>query len=271
MLWRPAYGRKREYATRRLRWATHASPVQTAGPAERVRRFRRWAKSSFAPTQGLNRPSRSPGQDRSLSPPRCSPPSPRFPIRVVARGSASPAILPRRLRPSWPMDTVLAMAEWGASQSPQLLQTLGFPMGQTPHQSTLARLFQRLNPSVTPPSGARSLLRMRRDPRYAAAMPAVDGTAGASKPSRIRPPGSCRASLPSATTRASSSPGTDYPRWHQSRGRIDRRTAPDRPDRLVRPRLHRRRALLPTSTLSAGRPCTRGLPLAGQSQPTGPP
>ena len=43
--------------------------------------------------------------------------------------------------------SVLAMAEWGASQSPQLLQTLGFPMGQTPHQSTLARLFQRLDPA----------------------------------------------------------------------------------------------------------------------------
>jgi predicted transposase YbfD/YdcC len=44
-------------------------------------------------------------------------------------------------------DSVLAMAEWAASQSADLLCALGFPTGRTPHQSTLARLFQRLDPA----------------------------------------------------------------------------------------------------------------------------
>lgn len=42
--------------------------------------------------------------------------------------------------------SVLAIAEWGASQSHDLLQQLGFSKGATPHQSTLQRLFQRLDP-----------------------------------------------------------------------------------------------------------------------------
>jgi predicted transposase YbfD/YdcC len=42
--------------------------------------------------------------------------------------------------------SVLAIAEWGASQHPELLRTLGFPNGVTPHQSTIQRLFGKLNP-----------------------------------------------------------------------------------------------------------------------------
>ncbi|MDO8671650.1 MAG: ISAs1 family transposase [Dehalococcoidia bacterium] len=42
--------------------------------------------------------------------------------------------------------TVLAIAEWGASQHSNLLLILGFPDGVTPHQSTLQRLFGKLNP-----------------------------------------------------------------------------------------------------------------------------
>ncbi|CCF85964.1 ISAs1 family transposase [Nitrolancea hollandica] len=42
--------------------------------------------------------------------------------------------------------SVLAIAEWGASQSPTLLAAFGFPKGVTPHQSTLQRLFRRLDP-----------------------------------------------------------------------------------------------------------------------------
>lgn len=41
--------------------------------------------------------------------------------------------------------SVLAIAEWGASQDAPLLAALGFPDGVTPHQSTLARLFRRLD------------------------------------------------------------------------------------------------------------------------------
>jgi predicted transposase YbfD/YdcC len=42
--------------------------------------------------------------------------------------------------------SVLAIAEWGKSQSPDLLAQLGFPDGVTPHQSTLQRLLLRLDP-----------------------------------------------------------------------------------------------------------------------------
>ena len=39
--------------------------------------------------------------------------------------------------------SVLAIAEWGARQSPALLRTLGFPAGRTPCQSTLQRVFSK--------------------------------------------------------------------------------------------------------------------------------
>ena len=41
--------------------------------------------------------------------------------------------------------SVLAIAEWGARQSPDLLRSLGFPDGRTPCQSTLQRLFSQLD------------------------------------------------------------------------------------------------------------------------------
>jgi predicted transposase YbfD/YdcC len=44
--------------------------------------------------------------------------------------------------------SVLAMAEWGTSQRPDLLHALGFPDGVTPHQSTLQRLFRKLHPDT---------------------------------------------------------------------------------------------------------------------------
>ncbi len=44
--------------------------------------------------------------------------------------------------------SVLAMAEWGARQSPEVLRTLGFPEGRTPCQSTLRRLFRKLDGHV---------------------------------------------------------------------------------------------------------------------------
>jgi predicted transposase YbfD/YdcC len=44
--------------------------------------------------------------------------------------------------------SVLAIAEWGARQSPDLLRTLGFPDGRTPCQSTLQRLFSKLDGHV---------------------------------------------------------------------------------------------------------------------------
>ena len=44
--------------------------------------------------------------------------------------------------------SVLAIAEWGANQPDRLLQPLGFPDGVTPHQSTLHRLFRKLDPDA---------------------------------------------------------------------------------------------------------------------------
>lgn len=41
--------------------------------------------------------------------------------------------------------SVLAIAEWGARQREEVLTTLGFPRGRTPCQSTLQRLFRKLD------------------------------------------------------------------------------------------------------------------------------
>ena len=41
----------------------------------------------------------------------------------------------------------LAIAEWGARQEKAIHQALGFTRGATPHQTTIQRLFQRLNPA----------------------------------------------------------------------------------------------------------------------------
>src|SRR3989440_11993872 len=39
----------------------------------------------------------------------------------------------------------LAIAEWGAGQSDEIKKALGFENGVTPHQTTIQRLFRRLN------------------------------------------------------------------------------------------------------------------------------
>lgn len=44
--------------------------------------------------------------------------------------------------------SVLAIAEWGAGQCRDLLKALGFADGVTPHQSTLQRLFRKLDPDA---------------------------------------------------------------------------------------------------------------------------
>jgi hypothetical protein len=59
--------------------------------------------------------------------------------------------------------SVLAIAEWGRGQRREVLHALGFPSGVTPHQTTLQRLFRRLDPTAVataltryfdPPAGA---------------------------------------------------------------------------------------------------------------------
>jgi predicted transposase YbfD/YdcC len=42
--------------------------------------------------------------------------------------------------------SLLAIAQFGRRQSPAVLAALGFPAGRAPHQSTLQRLFRRLDP-----------------------------------------------------------------------------------------------------------------------------
>ncbi len=42
--------------------------------------------------------------------------------------------------------SVLAIAEWGKAQSEETKQALGFKKGITPHQTTLHRVFRRLDP-----------------------------------------------------------------------------------------------------------------------------
>jgi predicted transposase YbfD/YdcC len=42
--------------------------------------------------------------------------------------------------------SVLAIAQFGKRQSPAILAALGFPAGRAPHQSTLQRLFRKLDP-----------------------------------------------------------------------------------------------------------------------------
>jgi predicted transposase YbfD/YdcC len=80
----------------------------------------------------------------------------RFSLRAIL-ALAVVAILSNHL-------SVLAIAQWGKRQSPALLAALGFPDGITPHQTTVQRLFRKLDPlplaaaltacfAPTPPSG----------------------------------------------------------------------------------------------------------------------
>jgi predicted transposase YbfD/YdcC len=62
----------------------------------------------------------------------------RFPL-VAILALAVAALLSNHL-------SVLAIAQWGKSQSPAVLAALGFPDGVTPHQTTLQRLFRKLDP-----------------------------------------------------------------------------------------------------------------------------
>jgi predicted transposase YbfD/YdcC len=62
----------------------------------------------------------------------------RFPL-VAILALAVAALLSNHL-------SVLAIAQWGKRQSPALLAALGFGDGVTPHQTTLQRLFRKLDP-----------------------------------------------------------------------------------------------------------------------------
>jgi hypothetical protein len=51
----------------------------------------------------------------------------------------------------------LAIAEWGAGQSEEVKKALGFEKGVTPHQSTIQRLFRKLNVEELEEAGRRSV------------------------------------------------------------------------------------------------------------------
>lgn len=69
--------------------------------------------------------------------PRC-PHGRRFPLAALL-ALALTALLSNHL-------SILAIAQWGKRQSPATLAALGFLEGITPHQSTLHRLFRKLDP-----------------------------------------------------------------------------------------------------------------------------
>ena len=76
--------------------------------------------------------------------------------------------------------SLLAIAEWGASQPGHVLQPLGFPEGVTPHQSTLHRLFRRLDPVALSTALSRGFDRATAPPHQrvrGAAGVAIDGKA----------------------------------------------------------------------------------------------
>ncbi len=62
----------------------------------------------------------------------------RFPLAAIL-ALAVVALLANHL-------SVLAIAQWGKRQSPAVLAALGFPDGVTPHQTTMQRLFRKLDP-----------------------------------------------------------------------------------------------------------------------------
>src|SRR5919199_6718879 len=65
--------------------------------------------------------------------------STRFPLAAMLALTVS-ALLANHL-------SVLAVAQWGAAQTPEVLQALGFGAGVAPHQTTLHRLLRRLDPA----------------------------------------------------------------------------------------------------------------------------
>jgi predicted transposase YbfD/YdcC len=61
----------------------------------------------------------------------------RFPLAAILALAVSALLSDQR--------SVLAIAQWGARQRPAVLRALGFPEARTPHQSTLQRLFRKLD------------------------------------------------------------------------------------------------------------------------------
>lgn len=103
--------------------------------------------------------------------------------------------------------SVLAIAQFGADAPRALRQALGFPDGRTPQQSTLHRLFAKLNPDAVITVLAHACGQVVPAPNERASQGvAIDGKAqrGDLPPTRLR--ARSIASAPTATTSVSSSP-----------------------------------------------------------------
>jgi predicted transposase YbfD/YdcC len=95
----------------------------------------------------------------------------RFPLAAVLSLAVAAILANHR--------SVLAIAQWGAGQSRAVLTALGFPTEVTPHQTTLQRLFCRLDPealSVALASAVASVTSPPTRPRGSQGV-AIDGKA----------------------------------------------------------------------------------------------
>src|SRR5579885_2181978 len=165
------------------------------------------------------------------------------------------AILSRHL-------SVLAIAEWGARQTPEVLRALGLPEGRTPCQSTLQRLFGKLDGHAL----AAALSAHFAPPAVPVPAPAAAGRHGVAvdgKAQRGRLPGARAHGLLPHPWRGLG-PRADRARGRQGGGGTDRRPGAARPRGLARARAHRRRPLLPTPSVPTGAGCGWGLSAAGQ-------
>ena len=102
-------------------------------------------------------------------------PDPRRAASVVYALPAVLALAAAALLANHP--SVLAIAEWGARQEPALLAALGFPGGRPPCQSTLPRLFRRLDGDALAVALATGLAALPGPPEAGLRGVAVDGKA----------------------------------------------------------------------------------------------
>lgn len=96
--------------------------------------------------------------------------------------------------------SVLAMAEWGARQPIELLEELGFSNGTTPRQSTLQRLFVKLDGQALAAALRTAFQRAEPQDRGAQGI-AIDGKASAGDSSSSSMAAQCTPSPPSARKR----------------------------------------------------------------------
>ena len=144
----------------------------------------------------------------------------------------------------------LAIIQWGARQPGERLRALGFPDGRTPCQSTLQRLFCKVDGQATPARGYPEDLGARFGP-VAVPLPVLVGSRGVAIDGKAQWGGS--RSRPAAVP--------CMPRHADAGGR-----GPAHRCCLAGRHAHRRRALLPASAVRAGAGRGRRLPRPGHGE-----